>query len=52
MDTYRIIRYYADLRKKPRVMARGFSLEDARKHCSKPTSKKEGVWFEGFSKEK
>ncbi len=52
MDTYKIIRFYAPSQgKRQRVIKRGLSLEQAQKHCSDPRTRKEGVYFDGYTKE-
>ena len=48
---YNIVRYYAPhLNKRPRIIARGVSLEYAQKHCRDPKTQKDGEWFDGFEK--
>ena len=52
--TYKIVRFFKD-NKKPKVVIRGLTLDEARSHCSETTShkKKNGeiLWFEGYSEE-
>tara|TARA_Y100000310_G_scaffold265261_1_gene276200 strand:- start:336 stop:485 length:150 start_codon:yes stop_codon:yes gene_type:complete len=46
--TYKIVRYsfYGE----PKVIRRGLTLEEARKHCNDPNTK--GIdWFDGYTKE-
>ena len=55
MTTYKIIRVFFD-DKKPRVIRRGLSLEDAKNHCSDKSTEKrnkkgELIWFECFTAE-
>lgn len=55
-QTYKIIRYFQKDGKKPRVIHRGFSLEEAKRHCKSASSKKTNkygdvVWFDGFAAE-
>lgn len=50
MKTYKIIRFYFKS-KRQKVIRRGISLIEAREHCSDPSSKKDGVWFDGFTEE-
>lgn len=51
MDTYKIVRFYAPhIRKTPRIIKRGLTLEEAQAHCSDPkTSTKK--YFDGYEKE-
>jgi hypothetical protein len=54
MDRYKIVRFYKKEGKRPRTMwqitGAGLTLDEARRHCSKPESKKAGVYFDGFTK--
>ena len=43
---YNIIRFYADSSSK--IMYKGFTLDEAKAHCSPESTRLEGVWFEGF----
>jgi len=53
METYKIVRYFApSQKKKSRVVKTGLSLTDARKHCNDPNSRKDGVYFDGYTKER
>ena len=52
MDTYKIVRYYRDSSKKNRVMRRGLTLAQAKRYTSDPKTKKEGVYFDGYTKER
>jgi hypothetical protein len=49
MQTYKIVRYYQSGRK-PKVLQTGLTLEEAKAHCSKPSTKGKG-WFDGYTKE-
>ena len=49
--TYKIIRFYKD-HYRNRVIKRGLTLEEAQAHCRSPKTRKEGVWFDGYAKEK
>ena len=40
--TYKIIRFYRELDKPSRVIKRGLTLEQAKKHCQDPSTRKEG----------
>jgi hypothetical protein len=50
MKTYKIIRFYRKSSRQ-KVIRRGLSLAEAQAHCSDPSSKKDGVWFDGFAQE-
>ena len=49
MSLFNIVRFYYDSNKKSRVMQKGLSLEEAKEHCNNPNTRKEGVWFDGYS---
>ena len=51
MKTYKIIRFYRERNKSSRVIMRGLTLEQAKTHCQDPSTRKEGVWFDGFESE-
>ena len=49
---YKIVRYYAPhLNKHPRTILKGLTLEQAQAHCSSPATRKEGEYFDGYTKE-
>jgi len=59
---YKIVRhYYPDFKhknqwgepthKKSRTIKSGLTLEQAQAHCSDPKTRKEGVYFDGYTKE-
>lgn len=50
-ETYRIVRYYKEMGKKPKVMREGVTLEEAKRHCNDKSTQKKGVYFDGFEKE-
>lgn len=50
--TYKIIRHYAPtIGKRPRVMKKGLTIEQAQAHCQNPKTSKAGEWFDGYTKE-
>ncbi len=51
MDQYKIIRFY-DPSQNKRTIKTGLTLEQARAHCNDPETRKEGVYFDGFEKQK
>jgi hypothetical protein len=51
MDTYRIVRFFR-VSGRRKIIQRGVSLEIAKLHCSSPKTRRAGVWFDGFEKER
>ncbi len=49
METYKIVRFYKSGRR--RTIFKNVSLEVAQLHCNDPRTRKEGVWFDGYTKE-
>ena len=49
--TYKIKRFYRDEGKVSRTMQRGLNLKEAQAHCSDPKTRKEGVYFDGYTEE-
>jgi len=51
MDTYKIIRCYAPhLQRVDRIVRRGLTLEQAQEHCKDLNTRKEGEWFDCYTK--
>ena len=50
MQTYKIVRFYAS-KKQSKIIKKGISLKDARKHCNDDSTQKIGEWFDGYYKE-
>ena len=49
---YKIVMFYApDQDKPPRTIKTGLTLEQAQAHCNDPKTRKEGVYFDGYTKE-
>lgn len=48
---YKIVRYYRKEGQKPRVQRSGLTLKQAQTHCDDPKTRKEGVWFDGYTKQ-
>ena len=46
---YKIIRFYVTGRK--RTIKRGLSLDEARAHCKDPKTRKDGVYFDGYTED-
>ncbi|KKM60100.1 hypothetical protein LCGC14_1545170 [marine sediment metagenome] len=52
-DQYKIVRfYYPDQNRRRRTIKTGLTLEQAKAHCNDPKTRKEGVYFDGFEKQK
>jgi hypothetical protein len=49
--TYKIMRFYATFGKRPRVMRKGLTLEQAQAHCQDPKTAKADKWFDGYERE-
>ena len=51
METYHIVRFYYPSQKKPaKHFDNNLTLEEAQKHCNNPKTRKEGVYFDGYTK--
>lgn len=49
MERYKIVRmYYPTLNKKPRVIRKGLTLQEAQEHCRDPKTRKAGLYFDGY----
>ena len=46
-----IYRFYRDTNRPKRLIQTHVLLEKAQEHCSDPKTRKEGVYFDGYSKE-
>jgi len=46
---YKIVRLYYDPNRKSRTIKKGLTLEQAQAHCSDPKTRKEGVYFDGYT---
>lgn len=54
MATYKIVRFYAPDQKRKSHTVRGktgLTLEEAQAHCKDPKTRKEGVYFDGYTEE-
>jgi len=52
MDRYKIIRIYAPSQNKPtRTIKADLTLEQAQAHCNDPKTRKEGIYFDGYTKQ-
>jgi hypothetical protein len=49
METYKIIRFYFSGKKE--TIRKGVTLEVAQLHCNDPKTSKDGVYFDGYTKE-
>lgn len=50
-ETYRIVRMYRDWDTPSEVIDTGLTLEEAQAHCKDPSTREEGVWFDGYEQE-
>jgi len=49
---YKIVRFYAPgQQKRSRTIKTGLTLEQAQAHCNDPRTRKDGVYFDGYTKE-
>jgi len=48
-DTYKIIRFRQNAHNK--TIRTRLTLEEAQRHCKDPNTRKEGVYFDGYTKE-
>jgi hypothetical protein len=49
---YKIVRSYAPhLDKDDEVVATGYTLDEARAHCSRPDTREPGQWFDGYDED-
>jgi len=46
---YMIVRFYAQEGKAHKVIKKGLTEAEAKEHCNDPKTRKEGVWFDGFT---
>ena len=52
MDRYKIVRFYAPNQgKQNRTIKTGLTLEQAQAHCSNPATRRDGVYFDGYTKQ-
>jgi len=45
---YKIVRFYRDGRP-PRTIEKSVTLKEAQEHCRNPKTRKEGVYFDGYT---
>jgi len=49
---YMIFRSYAPSQnREEETIKTGLTLEEAQKHCQDPSTRKDGVWFDGYTEE-
>ncbi len=48
---YKIVRFKASPKAKNRVIKRNLTLSQALQHCSDPSTREEGKWFDGYTKQ-
>jgi hypothetical protein len=49
--TYLIIKFYHEQGKRPKIIKRGLTLEQAQAHCQNPKTSKLYKWFHGYERE-
>jgi hypothetical protein len=49
MSKYKIVRYYITGRK--RTIKRDVTIEEAKAHCKDPASRKDSVYFDGYTED-
>lgn len=49
MRKYNIVRHSLSIDKSRRIVKKWLDLSQAQAHCKDPNTKKEGVYFEGFT---
>ena len=49
-DRYKIVKFYRDPTKKPRVVKRGLTLIEAKAHCNRADTHGDG-WFDAFTRD-
>jgi len=47
---YKVYKYFRKEGKRPQLVEKGLTLEEAKRLCNNPNTRKEGVWFYGFTK--
>lgn len=52
METYKIVRFYnPSTGRKNKTIFKGLSLDEAKAHCNRSDTRKEGVYFDGYTQE-
>ena len=52
MNTYKIVRFFHPSQDRSnRTMQKGLTLEQAQAHCKNPATRKDGVYFDGYTEE-
>ena len=49
--TYSIIKFFHEMGRRPKVIRRGLSLEQAQTICQDPKTSKLGKWFYGYERD-
>jgi hypothetical protein len=44
-----IVRFYRQEGKNRKIMKTGLTLKQAQEHCNDPKTRKENVWFDGYT---
>lgn len=52
VDTYKVVRnYHPNTGRSSKVVLVGLTLQEAKAHCRREDTRKEGEWFDGYEKE-
>lgn len=52
MSSYKIVRMYSPIDGRPnKTIKTGLTLEEAKEHCNDPSTRKDGVYFDGYEHE-
>lgn len=52
MSTYKIVRFFHPSQdRNNQTMEKGLTLEQAQAHCKDPATRKDGVYFDGYTEE-
>ena len=46
---YNIVRFYRQEGKRSKIVQKGLTLEEAQEYCTRPETRKAGVWFDGYT---
>ena len=49
---YKILRFFINSKRKTELIRKGLTLEEAQKYCQNPMTKRAGMYFDAYTKEK